>query len=212
MIFISYSHKDAEWVSRIRVHLAPLIRQHLLEVWDDTRLVAGENWRAKIREAIDSASVAILLVSADFLASEFVASNELPPLLERAAVNGTKILPLIVSPSRFTRIPELAQFQAVNDPREPLIGLSRLGQEQVLDQLAQQVEMVLTVVQAADGPVSATAFGEELQTGTEQSTVSAQDPHTQVDAPPTRAAIKGETVEEDEDLESFQAWMRKVKR
>lgn len=78
-VFVSYSHKDKKWLNRLRVHLAPLERDGLLTVWDDTSINPGANWKKAIREALRAARVAVVLVSADFMASEFIARNELPP-------------------------------------------------------------------------------------------------------------------------------------
>jgi hypothetical protein len=86
------------------------------------------------------AKVAILLISADFLSSDFVARNEIPPLLAAARDDGAIILPLIISASRFSHTPMLAQFQAVNDPSKPLNGLSRSEQEEILVRLTEAVE------------------------------------------------------------------------
>src|SRR2546425_10101985 len=87
-VFVSYSHKDQRWLDRLHVHLKPLERQGLVELWDDTRIAAGTIWRSEIKQAIDTAQVAVLLISADFLASDFIAADELPPLLRRAESAG----------------------------------------------------------------------------------------------------------------------------
>jgi internalin A len=83
-IFISYSHVDRDWLKRLRTHLAPFVRGENLDLWDDTRIAPGSDWAAEIDQAIDKARVAVLLVSPDFLASEFVARVELPAILRRA--------------------------------------------------------------------------------------------------------------------------------
>ncbi len=62
-VFISYSHQDERWLKRLRVHLRPLERNHTIEVWDDTRMSPGTNWRDAIAGAISSAKVGILLIS-----------------------------------------------------------------------------------------------------------------------------------------------------
>lgn len=151
-VFISYSHKDKDWLERLRVHLRPLEKQlpHL-EIWDDTRIRAGSKWRREIETAIAQAKVAILLVSADFLASDFITHNELPPLLLAAERDGATILPVILSPSRFHRTPSLSQFQSVNEPSQPLINMQRGEQELILVKVADTIDDLL----AADfGPHS----------------------------------------------------------
>jgi nucleotide-binding universal stress UspA family protein len=141
-VFISYSHADAEWLERLQKHLRPLQRQGV-DVWDDTRLRAGERWREEIREALAATKVAILLISADFLASDFIVTNELPPLLKAAEEDGATILPLIISPCRFTRMESLSRFQAVNDPAKPLVQMRRANREKVLDDVTRAVEDAL---------------------------------------------------------------------
>jgi len=139
-VFVSYSHKDNAFLGRLRVHLKPLERQGLMDMWDDSRIDAGDQWKAAIEEALGRARVAILLVSADFLASEFIVENELPPLLAKAESDGTRIVPVIVKPCRFRRDKNLSRFQAINDPATPLVNMSEGDQEKVYDQLSQLVE------------------------------------------------------------------------
>src|SRR5258706_15175147 len=123
-VFISYSHRDLEWLDRLRVHLRPMEKEYGIDFWDDTRIASGSRWKKEIANALETSKIAVLLVSADFLASEFVALDELPPLLTAAAQKDTIILPLILSPSRFLRTKSLSQFQAINDPMRPLINLT----------------------------------------------------------------------------------------
>ena len=144
-VFISYSHRDRDWLNRVNIHLRPLVRDNAIDVWDDTKIAPGSEWKAEIESALANAKVAILLISADFLASDFVAGSEIPPLLLAAREDGAIILPLIISPSRFSRTPSLAQFQSVNDPARPLIALSESEQEEVLDRLSQTTERALSV-------------------------------------------------------------------
>lgn len=141
-VFVSYSHEDAEWLERLQKHLRPLERDGAL-IWDDTRLRAGASWRNEIRAALAETKVAILLVSADFLASDFIVTDELPPLLAAAAEDGATILPVIISPCRFERMESLARFQSVNDPQKPLVQMRRANREKVLDQVARAVEEAL---------------------------------------------------------------------
>ncbi|ODS32365.1 MAG: hypothetical protein SCARUB_02516 [Candidatus Scalindua rubra] len=130
-VFISYSHVDAEWLRRLKVHLKPLEREGAIDLWSDDNIKAGSKWRKEIREAIKKAKVAVLLISADFLASEFIVNDEMPPLLTVAEKEDAVILPVIVSPCMFEQTESLSKFQAVNPPTKPLIGISKAEQEEV---------------------------------------------------------------------------------
>ena len=142
-VFISYSHTDKKYLHRLLVHLKPLEREELIDLWVDTKLKAGDKWEDQIRAALDQASVVILLISADFLASDFIVNNELPPILKGAEEKGTVILPIILKACRFLRDVNLRRFQAFNSPLEPVIALSEAQQEELYDKVAERVESQL---------------------------------------------------------------------
>lgn len=118
-VFISYSHKDKKWLERLETHLKPRIRNGKVDVWNDKRIKAGDEWRKEIDEAMARAKVAVLLVSPDFLASDFIAKNELPPLLEAAQRGGVKILWVPLKTAAFQEA-GLGKYQGVLDPAKPL--------------------------------------------------------------------------------------------
>lgn len=142
-VFISYSHEDAKFLQRFQVHLKPLERAGVVERWDDTRIRTGQRWKEEISKALASAKVAVLLISADFLASDFIATDELPHLLAAEEKEGLVVMPVILSPCRFSRTPSLSQFQAVNSPDKPLNSLSKSEQEAVWVRLTEDIEAVL---------------------------------------------------------------------
>jgi TIR domain len=149
-IFVSYSHKDERWLSRLRVHLKPYDRSGALDLWDDTKIAPGDNWRSKIDDAMKRAVASVLLISADFLASDFVAIYELPKLLRQAELGGVRILPIVVEPCNLTHHPELASFQAVNSPQRPLARIGRAAAEGVLVQVVDTIGRLLAVSSSAD--------------------------------------------------------------
>ena len=142
-VFISYSHKDRKWLEALQVHLYPLEREGRIILWDDTRIPGGGRWRDAIKNALDEARIAVLLVSQHYLASDFIAANELQPLLQAADHEGAMILPVLLSPSRFNRTPDLKEYQAVNSPDRTFMEMTEAEQEREWLKLAYHIEDVL---------------------------------------------------------------------
>ena len=110
-VFISYSHKDEAWKDRLVIQLGVLQRQGLLDLWDDRRIAAGEDWHGEIRAAMGRATVAVLLISADFLTSQFILGEEVPALLQRRDTEGLHIYPIIVRPCAWKAVKWLSRIQ-----------------------------------------------------------------------------------------------------
>jgi hypothetical protein len=142
-VFISYSHRDARWLKEILTHLSPSIRAEKLFAWSDRGIKPGDDWREQIEQAIDRARVAVLLVTPDFLASEFIAKVELPRLLEARRKRGLIVLWIPVSASNYEAT-RLKEIQAASDPKRPLDALPRPGRQKAL------VEIVRRIQDAAD--------------------------------------------------------------
>lgn len=143
-IFISYAHKDREYLDRLKTHLKVLGRSIQFDVWDDTRIRTSGKWLEEIETALDKASDAILLISTDFLASDFINDdNELPPLLEAAKQKGTRIHPVIVHPCQFLKFKPLSQFQAANSPDEALSECLPAKQERIWMKLCNDIQYFL---------------------------------------------------------------------
>jgi hypothetical protein len=130
-IFISYSHADSRWLKELQIHLKPYMRYAGVAVWDDSMIGAGTVWKESIRRALASAKVAVLLVSPTFLASKFIAEEELPPLLDAAKSEGVTILWVPVRPSSFQVTP-IAAYQAAHAPEKPLASLSPTARDKAL--------------------------------------------------------------------------------
>jgi internalin A len=103
--FFSYSHDDRGWLERLQTMIRPLVRSHGLRLWDEFQIEPGDKWREEIETALAAAKVALLLVSSDFLASEFVTNSELPQLLTAAEEEGLRILWVPLRPSLVRRTP-----------------------------------------------------------------------------------------------------------
>lgn len=138
LTFISYSHKNKVWLDKLLTILQPLVRKGAVVLWADTRIQAGSKWQPEIEKALASARVAVLLVSPDFLASDFIANHELPVLLRKAKAGGLTVLWVHVSSSLY-QATELEEYQAAHDISKPLDLMTDPEQAKVLAEIAQKI-------------------------------------------------------------------------
>ena len=139
-IFISYSHADEVWLKKLLTHLKSLKKYYGIEEWEDKHLRTSDKWEEEITKALNKATFAILLVSADFLASDFIDNNELQPLLKNTENKGTKIMPLIVSPCATFVECGLSVYQAANDPKRTLIEMNEGEVQRTLAKLVEDIK------------------------------------------------------------------------
>ena len=138
LVFVSYSHRDRQAFDRLQVHLAPLTRDHSIEVWSDPLIQPGDDWDAKIAQRLESAHAAVMLVSADYLASDYVNRQEIPKIAEGWRSGDLKVYWVLLSPCSSARHPFLGQVQAVIPGMKPL-SFDRDGQEAVWSGLADRI-------------------------------------------------------------------------
>lgn len=139
-VFISYARGDQgkrKWRDRLKVFLDPFGEE--LDVWDDSRIETGAQWRTEIDIALKRARVAVLLVGPSFLGSEFIAKNELPPLLQAAEKEGVIILPLITNHCSYEKT-ALGKYQAFNNPKKPLEAMDLADQNEWLTKFAERID------------------------------------------------------------------------
>lgn len=138
-VFISYCHKDSTWMDRLKVNLDVLEDRYPLDVWADTKIQPGEKWQERIESALNRAKVAVLLVSQNFLASDFIKRYELQGLLKAAASRGLTILWVAITPSMVHET-EIIAYQATNNPDRPLESLSRPGWQKELVEISKKIK------------------------------------------------------------------------
>jgi len=126
-VFISYSRKDKEWLTKFQSHLRTIERFSGVKIWDDTSIKAGSDWNKEIERALISTKVAVFLVTSNFLASEFIQDKEMKYFLEISKREKVPILWIAVSACNFEITP-LNHIQCANNPQKTLDQLSEAEQ------------------------------------------------------------------------------------
>jgi len=140
-IFISYCREDSKWLEMFRVMLDPVLRKEQFKIWDDTKITPGTKWKEEIDRAIASSKVALLLVSARFLASDFIIEYELP-LLDKARADGLTVLWVAVSHCMY-QYTDLAEEQALYDPANALASLSPTKLNQAMVRICKRIKTAM---------------------------------------------------------------------
>ena len=142
-VFVSYSHVDRRWLERLRTNLTPYLRDERLVLWDDTKIAPGASWAAEIEHVLGEARVAVLLVTPEFLASDYVARVELPAVLRRARSDLT-VMWIPIRASMYEATP-LKVIQAAHDPGRPLASLTRPKQDEALVTISKHIAAAVNI-------------------------------------------------------------------
>lgn len=139
-IFVSYSHTDSAWRDQLDLVLKPLMKgSDRLEFWADNQIQPGADWFKEISDALATSRVAVLLVSAEFLASDFIRDHELPVILGAVDRGEVVLIWIYLSPALYDSGP-LAKYQAAHDIARPLEGLTKVEQRAVLTDVARKIK------------------------------------------------------------------------
>jgi len=149
VVFISYSRQDRRWKDSLTSQLGVLEREGLLEIWNDDLIRPGADWLPAIETAMAEARVAVFIVSADFLNSDFIRRTEIPALMERRRQEGLRIIPVIARPCPWQQVSWLAGIQARPRGGKTLAGLAKVMAE---DELSGLAEEILQLVEGTAGP------------------------------------------------------------
>ena len=137
-IFISYAHKDKQWLKRLKKHMRDDYSACLLQLWDDTRIQAGDNWENEIRTALASSRIAVLMVSSNFLESEYINKKELDYLLSILDREDVRLIWFTLDDCKYHQL-RWKNIQAAYDLDKPLADLTDIEQEKALDRICSQI-------------------------------------------------------------------------
>ena len=138
-VFISYSHIDKEWLESLQKHLKPYLREGSMTSWSDEQIAPGSKWFGEIESALTRTTVAVLLVTPDFLASDFIHEHELGPLLKQAEHGGVRILWVPVRASSYKKT-ALKNYQATLNPDTPLAAMTEADRDSAWVSICQEIE------------------------------------------------------------------------
>jgi hypothetical protein len=118
-LFFSYSHADENLRDQLEKHLSALKHQGLIEAWHDRRIPAGKVFASEIDAHLELADIILLLVSSDFLASEYCYQLEMRRAMERSETGSATVIPVILRPCDWHTTP-FGKLQAAPKDGRPI--------------------------------------------------------------------------------------------
>lgn len=138
-IFVCYSRQDDHFVDRVLVHLKALNGICDISTFIDRKIEVGDKWKEEIIDALKESGTAVILLSADSVASDFISVEELPPLVDAAKSGHAKIYCILVGPCQWKLLDFISEVQFVNSPDEPLTGASHHAREVIYNSLVEEI-------------------------------------------------------------------------
>jgi hypothetical protein len=157
-VFISYSQRDEAFLQALRVHLKPWEDRQLLVLWSDRDINTSQDWHRAIQEALQETVVAILLISPDFFASDYIRQHELPELLRAREEEEIALACLYVRDSGVddddtvfevtlstgeTRSVKLTRYQGLNTPKTLVAGMPEPARDTLYKQAAAEIKALV---------------------------------------------------------------------
>lgn len=144
-VFFSYSHKDKNLRDKLANQLKIFERQHLISGWTDRQITAGSEWAGKIDEHLNSARIILLLVSDDFIASDYCYDIEMTRAMERHETREARVIPIILRPCSWESAP-FSKLQALPINGRPVTTWS--NKDEAFLNIAKGIERVIKEIAA----------------------------------------------------------------
>ncbi|MDZ8110700.1 MAG: toll/interleukin-1 receptor domain-containing protein [Nostoc sp. DedQUE12a] len=119
-IFFSYSHKDESFREQLETHLSMLKRQGLIKFWHDRMITAGDEWKGQIDKNLNTAHIVLLLITANFLASDYCYDIEMKRAMERHELGEACVIPIILTPVEGWMYSPFAKLQVLPKDGKPV--------------------------------------------------------------------------------------------
>ncbi|MDX2041810.1 MAG: TIR domain-containing protein [Acidobacteriota bacterium] len=145
-VFISYSGKDEAYLHQLETHLKPIERQGLIEIWDYYQNAPGESWHYEVERNMDEADVVLLLISADFLALDFMYDIEMRRILQLHQSGQIVVIPVLLRPVSWKGSP-IENLQMLPEGGKPVATWPNA--DEPLAQIAQKIqELAVTLTRS----------------------------------------------------------------
>lgn len=154
-VFFSYSHKDEALRDELAIHLSMMKRQGVIEAWHDREISAGSEWANAINDNLEVADMILLLVSANFLASDYCYDKEMTRAMERHETREARVIPIILKPTDWNGAP-FGKLQALPKNAKPVTTWQ--DQDEAFLNIAQGIRRVVEEI-AKSKPSSSNASG-----------------------------------------------------
>lgn len=118
-IFYSYAHEDEDLRVKLEKHLSVMRRNGEIAGWHDRDITAGAEWKKSIDEHLESAQIVLLLISDDFLASDYCYDIEMKRAMERHELGEARVIPIILRPCDWHGA-SFGQLQALPKDAKPI--------------------------------------------------------------------------------------------
>ena len=119
-VFYSYSHEDRSYCQKLRKHLALLERSGIIVSWFDREILPGSDWAYEIDEHLNQSEMVLLLVSANFISSDYCFGKEMARALERHDAEECLVIPIFIKPVDYSGAP-FARLQMLPSNGRPAI-------------------------------------------------------------------------------------------
>lgn len=140
-VFYSYSHKDISYQRKLKTHLSLMRRQGFISDVSDQDILPGQVWSDEINKHMKTADVILLLVSPDFIESDYCYTVEMDCAIQRHDAEEAFIIPIILRPCEWKHSP-LGKFQALPLRGKPVVKWT--PQDDAFNDIAQGIRRVVT--------------------------------------------------------------------
>ncbi|MFK7774609.1 MAG: FISUMP domain-containing protein [Saprospiraceae bacterium] len=147
-IFIAYSREDSKLMEKLRTHLRPLERARMAKIWYDGIIEVGNDWEKEIKNHLHSAQIILLLISADFIDSDYCYDEEMMDALKKEERNEAKVIPIILRPCAWSYSP-FAKLQVLPTDGKPVIEHEDYAFTEIVESVGKICQRKIEIQKAA---------------------------------------------------------------